>query len=127
MRASKGQLFVGLAGVALVVGFFLPWLDVGGVFRASGFDALRASHGWSLQDVMMLAIPVGGALMAILSVTKPAAARKVSLGVGLGLVGYGTVKTAQAFFLTTGWGLWIVMAAALVALVVPLFWRAKRD
>ena len=46
--------------------------------------------------------------------------------VGLGLVGYGTFKTAQAFFLTTGWGLWIVMAATPTtsrSAVGTIWWR----
>jgi hypothetical protein len=123
---DKKKLIVGSAGLALVAGFFLPWIDAGGPFRLSGFDALRATHGWSIPELMMIAVPLFGLAMMASVFASVRAMRLTSLAAGVSLVGYGVYKVVDTFLRVTGWGLWLVIAAALVALAAPLFLRAKR-
>jgi hypothetical protein len=52
-------------------------------------------------------------------------ARLAAIGTGAALLVYGFGKTVEAFFALTGFGLWLVLGAALVALFAPLL--ASRD
>lgn len=116
MNAKSGRHWIAIVGVALVVGFFLPWVDIGWGPSVSGLRISQAGQGFFSW---LMLVPAGGALMALLALGGSKHARVVSALVGLGLVGYGVVKTVQTFFATTGFGLWLVIAAACAALVVP--------
>ena len=78
-----------------------------------------------LAHPLLQKLPQGGQMIAT-AVTNNRHARLVSVLVGLGLVGYATVKTVYAFFATTGFGLWVVIAASLGALLLPLLQRRER-
>jgi hypothetical protein len=118
-------MVIGGAGLALLAGFFLPWIDLGGPLRASGFDAIRGTSGWSFYELVMLFVPIGGALMLGLAAANKPQARGVSMLVGFGLGLYGVYKIVDAFFSVTGWGLWIVILATIVAAFAPLFMASR--
>jgi hypothetical protein len=120
MKASKVNALVVVAGLALVVGFFLPWIDLGIGPRASGLDVVRHATDSGFFRWMVLAVPVLGLAMVLTGATGSRHARVVSLATGFVLVGYGVFKTVHTFFAVSGFGLWLVIAAGCAALVVPL-------
>ncbi len=120
--SSKTRLFIGIAGALLTAGFFLPWLDVGGGgFRlsATGLDMIRAGD-FSFVYVMVLLVPILGVAMGIGALANWRHTRLLSVGTGLGFAAYASYKIVQAFFATTGWGLWLVIVGAIFALAAPL-------
>jgi hypothetical protein len=105
------------AGVALMVGFFLPWIDLGGFVRVSGFDAVwHGGAAWYTRGLLAL-LPFAGAALALAGLTGSRSAPLLGLGVGGGVLGYVLVKTVWSFVETTGWGMWLVLGGATVALV----------
>lgn len=126
MDPKAARTLLLLTGAALLVGFFLPWVDLGFGPTISGFAVARHAPNGALFQTMLWAIPVGGLAMIVTAATGSRHARLTSVLVGLGLVGYGVVKTVHAFFATTGLGLWLVIIAALAAVAVPLLTRPER-
>lgn len=125
MDPKTTRTLTAIAGAALFLGFFLPWVDIGFGPTISGYTVARASNSASMFSAMMWLIPLGGLAMVATAVTGSKHARMVSVLVGLGLVGYAAVKTVYAFFATTGFGLWVVIAASLGAILLPLLQRRE--
>ena len=123
-----GRTAAGVAGAALLIGFFLPWLDVGlgGLGAASGLDMVVKGNGLSAVRVVLGLVPLAGAVLLAAAIKGGAALPKVSLAVGLGLLGYGVYQVGRSFLAITGLGLWLVIAAAIVALVAPLVARNEK-
>lgn len=120
---AGGRLAAGLAGAALLIGFFLPWLDVGGLLgagQASGFDMVLKADGFSVLRAALTAIPVAGAVLAAAALKGGVLAARVSLLVGLALLGFGVYQVGKSFLSVTGPGLWLVIGATLAAIVAPL-------
>lgn len=126
MDPKTARTLIALTGAALVIGFFLPWVDIGFGPTISGFSVARAANSASMLSMMLWLIPVGGVAMLVSAVTNSRHARMISVLVGLALVGYSVVKTVHAFFATTGFGLWVVIAASLGAILLPLVTRPER-
>lgn len=125
MDRSYARWGIGLAGAALLIGFFLPWVD-SGFGSASGFQIVRHTDGASLWRLMVLLAPAGGlAMIAFAFGDRWKQARIASLLTGGALVVYGVVQTIRSFFSLTGIGLWLVIAGALCAAVVPLLTRER--
>lgn len=124
----EGRTMMGAAGGALLAGFFLPWIDLGmgGAAQASGLDMVTNGYGWSSARLVVLLVPIAGALLLAAAVKGVPALRKISLVTGLGFLAYGVVQTVRTFFAVTGFGLWLVIAAALVALATPLLTRPEK-
>jgi hypothetical protein len=121
MDPKQSRTFIAVTGLALIAGFFLPWISFGGL-GASGW--FFASH--SSASAFIWLIPVGGIAMVATALTGSRYAKVTSAAVGLALVGYAVVKTVHSFFSTTGIGLWLVIAASLAALALPLITRPER-
>lgn len=121
MDPKQARTLITIGGLVLVLGFFLPWIDFGG-FGVSGWGIARNTNMSSL----IWLVPVGGLAMLFTSITGSKHARLTSVIVGLGLIGYAVVKTVSSFFATTGIGLWMIIAGALMALAIPLITRAER-
>jgi hypothetical protein len=126
MNPKTSRTLIAVAGAALIIGFFLPWVDLGFGPTISGFNVVRAASGGSILHLMLWAIPIGGVAMVATAMTGSRHVRLTSAGVGVALVGYAVVKTVHAFFATTGLGLWLVIIAALAALSLPLISRPDR-
>jgi hypothetical protein len=128
-RARAG---IAVAGAGLVAGFFLPWIsaDFGvGTFNASAYQMVThwgAFDAAPFMTIMLVLVPVAGLAMLVTALTNSRLMRPISLLTGLGILGYGTFKLAQALFATSGWGIWIVVAAAVAAVVIPLASHAKK-
>jgi hypothetical protein len=117
------RMIMGLTGIALVVGFFMPWIDVGGLHGVSGYDLVKNEHLATSTRLILALCPLGGALLALAAFARSAAAAKISVAMGAGVLGYTTFKLAYGFLKVTGWGLWMVLAGGAVALVLGLSGR----
>lgn len=126
MDEKANRTAIGVTGLALLVGFFLPWIDFGFGPGVSGFTVVKNVSSTSLFHLMMLMVPLGGLAMAGCALLGSKHTRLVSAVVGLSLVGYGVVKTVHAFFATTGLGLWVVIAGSCAALLLPFLVRKSR-
>src|SRR5690606_11941207 len=120
------RIVLGTAGLLLVVGFFLPWVQIDREMR-SGLE-LDVESDPDVRDMVddtqrwiLLVIPVlGAALTAIgfLGVRGSGAAGTV---VGFLLMAYGLVTVVLLFFQRTGLGLWLIVGATILALGAGLF------
>ena len=113
----KGQSALVFAGIALAVGFFLPWIDFGGLIRVSGFDVVWHGGAPFFTRALLALLPLAGGVLALAGLTGSRSAPLVGFTVGGGVLGYVLVKTVWGFLQTTGWGLWLVLGGAAVALV----------
>ena len=120
MQNDRTQLFMGAAGLALVFGFFMPWIDILGVVDASGWDLVREEH-ISISTRLVLGLcPIAGIALALAGFGKSRSAARLSMLTGLAVLGYTGYKVAYAFAKVTGWGLWMILAAAFIALILGL-------
>jgi hypothetical protein len=128
MKRETARLVMGIVGVALLVGFFMPWVDAGGVASASGWelvDAMRG-EGWTSTRVVLALVPLAGAALLGAALLKARWLELLSVGTGLGLCAFGTYKVVRVFFAVSGVGLWMVVAAAVLAVMVPLLTARSR-
>jgi hypothetical protein len=127
MEKKSGNVVLIGAGIALVVGFFLPWIDVGGIVGVSGWELLRTSEISLLTRLVFLAAPVGGVALILAGLGGGRAASNVAIGTGSVILGYTVYKVAYTFFKISGVGLWLVLAAGVIALIVGIATRAKKS
>ena len=114
-RARANQLLI-VSGLASIVAFFLPFLDVGGMFQASGWTIMWHDHmAWTTR-LALLALPVGGAALIYAGATQSARSRLFGFLFGAAVYGYMIYILGRMFFATTGVGLWITLVAAGVAI-----------
>ena len=119
---EKPNMLLAVAGAALVVGFFLPWFDSGGI-GISGWGMVRHLPLSFLTKAILVMCPIGGALLALSAFVGGRAASSVGLAVGGGTLIYFGYK----FVSVTGVGLWLVLAAAIVAVIWGLATRGSSD
>lgn len=123
---TNERTYLGVAGLVLVVGFFLPWIDVGGVLGLSGWDLVRDPHMLDPATRVILALcPVLGGALALAAFSRSPRAGTLARIAGAGVLGYTSFKVAYVFVKITGWGLWLVLAAACFALIGGL--AARRE
>ena len=118
-RNSANAVLVG-AGIASVVAFFLPFIDLGGLASASGWEILTGEHVPWTYRLAMLALPVGGLALIGAGASGSKKARAAGFFFGAGVYGYFGYQIVKVFVATTGVGLWILLAAAAAALVAAL-------
>ena len=120
----KRDMWLSALGAAIVLGFFLPWIDAGGPAKISGWDFVREGGlAWHTRLILAMC-PIAGLSLAIAGFTRAKGAANLALGIGVGILGYVVYKVGYGFIKVTGIGLWMVLAAALIALVVGLTARA---
>ena len=123
---SKQRLILAATGVALVVGFFLPWLDISGVRgTVSGWEMVNTSGLDWFTRIALFLCPLAGFMLTLAALGKSKSASSIALAAGGGVLGYTFYKLAWGFVKVTGVGLWLVLAAAVVALVLGLASRSK--
>lgn len=117
------RMLLGLCGVVLVLGFFLPWVTAGTALELSGLG-LAISGGEMVQAVsgggrflLFLAPLMGGVLIAGAFTGHRATPWVGILGSGALLL-FGIIHVISFFLSSTGVGLWLVVFAALFTLVV---------
>lgn len=109
-----------LAGLGLLVGFFLPWLHFGEVAAVSGLS-LMVSSGSAVDALagpasgLLIMIPACGAGLIACSAYGPRASVIAALVAGIAILGFGVVTLARVFLQTMGSGMWIVAGSSLLA------------
>jgi len=115
------RLFLGLAGLLLVVGFFLPWFqlgdgDIAGLQLVTSHDPMIvALVGQDAQRWILLLIPGFGVALIGVAVAGLRYSGPVAAILGVLIVGYGMVTVVIFFFQKTGLGLWLILLGAFLA------------
>lgn len=112
------------AGAGFVVGFFLPWFNLGGA-AFSGLNLLVlqgqvVEFVTAPQRILMFSVPMFGAALAVTGFIGHRIALWLALGAAVVVVGGGMYTLVKLFFGATGMGMWIVVGSALMALAVAL-------
>lgn len=123
---KRANVALVVAGIASVVAFFLPFLDLGGIATASGWEILVADHVELTTRLALLALPIGGLALLGAAAAKSDKARLVGVAFGLGVYGFLGVQMVRLFLATTGVGLWVTLAAAATAFVAGVMGAKKR-
>lgn len=142
------RIALGMAGLMLLVGFFLPWVKIqsraaddrpnevqrelvnynGFQLASSDDDFIRAAAGSDTQRQLLWLIPLFGLCLTAVGLLGFRWSGAVAAVLGLLLVGYGIVTVVIMFFQNTAYGLWLVLLGAFLALAAGTFaWvRAQR-
>jgi hypothetical protein len=116
------RIVLGTAGLLLVVGFFLPWVQIGDNPQISGLSLviddtpdIRNTIG-ETQRWILLVVPAFGVALTAIGFMGFRWSGPVGAVLGLLLLGYGAVTTVIIFFQSTRVGLWLIVAGAFLAL-----------
>lgn len=124
-------VYVG-CGLALLLGFFMPWFKVGNMLSVSGMglvftqgDVVGMLSG--ANRFLLVAVPVLGALLLVggglgYRVTSWVAV----IGASIILI-YGLFTVMQLFISSTGLGMWLVILASIASLGIGLFGVGRRS
>ena len=128
------RIALGTAGLCLVIGFFLPWINLNTQSSVSGLGlvasddhVIRAAFDGA-QRWLLLLIPILGILLTAIGFLGFRWSTKVAALVGLTIIGFGFVTLILIFIERTGYGLWLVFTGAFLSLVLGIFpWLRARD
>ncbi len=116
------RVLIGFAGLSLLVGFFLPWLNMP---ASEGVPAaMLAGYNVAGDEVVgtpgaiLWLIPVLGAALSAAAFMGFRWAGQVAIGVAVALIGYGLFLLMQMFVQHTALGLWIVAGGTFVILLL---------
>lgn len=114
------RIALGAAGLLLVVGFFLPWLQLpsdthSGLTLVFETDRDVREMVGETQRWVLLVIPVLGVGLTAVGFMGFRWAGPVAVGIGLLLLAYGVVTVVMLFFQHTAVGLWLVVGGAFLA------------
>lgn len=123
---SLARALLGIAGAALLVGFFMPWVQLGDLATLTGLELvisnnilLRDSLG-SSQRLLFAVCPIAGLALLFLALRGHRLTRYVATISGLTVLGVAIVTALGLFLKITHSGLWIVLLGAFVALFAGL-------
>ena len=135
------RIALGAAGLLLLVGFFLPWINIqtrpngqnptevqrdlmsySGMQIASSDDAfLRAAAGGDTQRNLLWLIPVFGLALTAVGFLGFRWSAPVGAALGVVLLGYGAVTVIIIFFQNTAEGLWLILGGAFLSVGAGAF------
>ncbi|MCB9559325.1 MAG: hypothetical protein H6708_02825 [Kofleriaceae bacterium] len=111
-----GNRALGFVGIAMVVAFFAPWIDLLGHVKMSGFELARTAElGWKRH--LLWLYPVGGAAMAYAAFTGERV-RGIALLVGGAVVGLAAYDVVSGMFDSLRYGAWTTIVAAAGAIAI---------
>ena len=124
------RALMGFAGLALLVGFFFPWVrNVGEVDGGqSGLALLTGATLGGAPPVSVVIVPVLGALLSVTAFMGFRYAAYIAIGVGIVLFGYAAYVFFLLFIAHTAVGLWITTGSAFVTLLLgagTLIWMRR--
>ena len=135
MTSRFGGLFRGveaLAGIFLLVGFFLPWIRVGALLEVSGFELLyndslvvREALPGHLRTLFLIA-PLAGVALITSAATGFQWHGLVAATTGFLVLAAALGVALYLFVQSTGPGVWLLLVGALMALAVGLLARHHR-
>jgi hypothetical protein len=112
--------------LCLLVGFAFPWLKFGAAeYRGYELVFPPASDIIVLSAIgnarwILLFVPVLGIALTAVGFLGFRWSGVVGLGISVLIIGYGVFAVVYLFFQVTGYGLWIVLAGALIGLIVGI-------
>lgn len=124
---------IGATGLAMIVGFFLPWvrrqLEQGDeTVLLSGLSLVQQDSLAGTPPIAILVVPLLGTALAALAFTGFRFTAYVAISVSVLLFGYAAYVFFQLFVQHTGLGLWITTGAAFLSLLLgagALFWMRR--
>jgi hypothetical protein len=117
-RTVRTARMTAMLGLAVVVAFFLPFLDLGGLISASGWDIVTNEATPLGTRLLLSALPLLGLAMVGAGLAKSRASGLLCLLFGGGVLLYLAYLLFKFFLATTGLGLWITIGAAIIAVGV---------
>lgn len=131
------RVLIGFGGLALLVGFFLPWLNVS-VPGVDGAPAtLQAQSGLTLAtsgdlvgtpSLLLFLVPALGVALTATAFMGFKWSGQVAVGIAVSLIGYALYVLLQMFVQHTALGLWIVSGSVfLILLLGVLAWMTGRE
>ncbi|MCA9607066.1 MAG: hypothetical protein KC619_15780 [Myxococcales bacterium] len=125
------RIVLGAAGLLLLIGFFFPWLRLVGpddqANLVTGLDVVmagdpvvRALVGQDANRYVLLAIPVFGIALTAVGFLGVRYSGHIAAVLGILIVGYGMVMVVIFFFQKTGFGLWMILGGAFIAILAGL-------
>jgi len=138
----KARIVVFICGVAIIAGFFLPWIDMSGLqilktaginpathgltlsglgdIKTSGFDLAMHKDTPAKTILILLLCPVSGVFLLLASFLgkKRWLIGLAAFVAGIGILGYPLYYIIRFLQTTTGLGLWLVIGAAFISLVI---------
>lgn len=132
------RVALGFSGLALLVGFFLPWLQHDTMAGVEGAPAAMVSTtGLSLATsgdlggspaMLLFLIPALGIALSAISFMGFKWSGQVAVGIALTLIGYALYVLLQMFVQHTALGLWVVAGGTFVVLLLGVIaWMTGRD
>jgi hypothetical protein len=127
---TRGLL--GVSGLGLLIGFFLPWIRFGNMVVLSGFS-LWASSGEAVDVIsgprrmLLFMVPLAALALLACAFTGHRVSIWVALLSSIVLLGYGAFTLVRLFLETTGIGMWLVVFSALIAFGVGLVGYGRRQ
>ncbi len=119
------RALLGFAGLALLVGFFLPWVRnppdqaEGAVTFDSGFSLAFSTTGIEgTPGIAVLIVPILGALLSAIAFMGLRYAAQTAVGVAVGILGYALYVLGSMFVQHTGYGLWVVSIGTFLTLLL---------
>lgn len=115
------RIMLGAAGLLLVIGFFLPWIQLPDDSHSGlslVFDTNRNVREMvgETQRWILLVIPVLGVGLTAVGFMGFRWAGPVAVSIGLLLLAYGVVTVVMLFFQHTAEGLWLIVGGAFLSL-----------
>jgi hypothetical protein len=127
------RVLLGFSGLALLVGFFLPWFRVPGAEGTqatlqSGYALMTSGDLAGTPALLLLVVPILGAVLSATAFMGFRFSGEVAVGVAVLLIVYALYVLLQVFVQHTGEGLWIVAGSTLVILLLGVItWMLGRD
>ena len=114
-----------VSGVALIVGFFLPWRQATALdsVSVSGLDIVLKGLMEPSTRYAVLAVPLLGITLLVAGYVGRRTALFVGLLAGLTLILVGAWQTLSYLAESIGTGLWVVAGASLLALIGGIPWQ----
>jgi hypothetical protein len=119
--ALIARIAIGLAGLGLLIGFFLPWIRLGELVSMSGLS-MALTGGEAVKELsgfrmILLIVPLAG-LALIASAIRSWAYAWVALASGILIFVAALFTLIRVFLDSTGAGMWVVAISALTAVAV---------
>lgn len=120
--ATTQRVVFALAGVALIVGFVMPWVKIPHYGSLTGFE-LTVSNNAIVEAIstthrgLFAICPVAGAVLLALAVRGYRITSSLATLTGLSIIGLAMITLAALFVRSTSLGLWLVLAAAFATVV----------
>lgn len=127
------RALIGATGLAMLVGFFLPWvrrqLEEGDeTVLLSGLSLVQQESLAGTPPIAVIVVPLLGTALAAIAFTGFRFTAYVAIGVSVLLFGYAAYVFFQLFVQHTGLGLWITTVSAFLSLLLgagTLLWMRR--